>query len=308
MKQFAVKISAVLLTFMFAFPAFSQITLKYNLKKGETYRQNTVNDIKLTQKIMDQEIQLNVSTSMKTVFDVKDVQEDSYTLEMRYKEIKIDVAAPGGMGNITFDSNTPEDIATMQDAGPMLKAIVDKPVEVVMAGTGKVESVKGFDKFIEAMNSVMDENIPEHIKQQIMAQVGGQFSEEAFKAMFSQNSDFFPDKPVNTGDNWNVKMSATVSNFTIDLDVKITLKGIEGDVALIDMDGTVSTPEGFEQTVNGMTAKVMLNGTYNGHAKLNRNTGWVISSKISQNLAGEIEVMGMKVPLTAIVTTSVTDN
>jgi hypothetical protein len=261
----------------------------------------------LSQKIMEQEMKIDMAINMQSTFDVKDVQGDNYILDMKYKAMKINMVMPGGGDAMTFDSNTTEDIATQQNISPMLKAIIDKPLEIVMSKTGKIESVKGMEKFHEAMVNSMDKNIPEQMKQQLITQFGSQFSEEAIKTMFAQNSNFFPDKPVRAGDRWNVKSSATVSNFKMDLDMRMTLQSIEKDAVNITIEGTCLTPEGYEQKTNGITTKVTLKGTLQGLVKVNKNTGWIISSNITQHFEGNIDAMGMQIPLSVTSKITVTD-
>jgi hypothetical protein len=307
MKKIVLKISALTLALMLVLPASSQITLKYNFKKGETFKQNVTSNMDLTQKIMDQEMKIKLIVTIKTTFEVKDVKDGNYIMEMKYKELKINTVMPG-MGNLSFDSNTPKDVATMQDFGPMLKAIIDKPVEVVLSATGKVESIKGADKLGEAMLNSFDANVSDAVKKQLIAQFGSQFSEEHFKTLFSQNAGYFPDKPVKKGDNWNYKLSTTASNFTLDVDLIMTLKNIDGDIVTVDAKGTITTPEGLEQEINGMKTKTSLKGDQSGWVKIDKNSGWIVESEIVQNFAGDIEAMGMKVPLSVTLTTTVSDD
>jgi hypothetical protein len=306
MKHFTLKISTSVLALMLAFPAFSQITLQYNFKQGEIFKQNMEANMDLLQKVMGQEIKIGIVMNSKINYEVMGVKDENYTLKVTYKEFKMKTAVPG-VGDISFDSNTPEDIATQQDLGPMFKAMVDKPIEVVMTKTGKIKSVKGVEKLKEAMSNSLDKNIPENMRQQLTAQSGAQFTEESLKAQFEQNSNFFPDKPVNTGDSWNVKTSLNVSNFTMNSDMKVTLKNIENDEAVIEVEGTVSTPEGYEQEINGMKAKLALKGTQKGLFKINRNTGWANSSNLAQSFEGNMEVQGMQIPISASSTTLTTD-
>ncbi|MDR2293406.1 MAG: DUF6263 family protein [Prevotellaceae bacterium] len=307
MKYFTLKISVLISALMFVLPAFSQITLQYNLKKGEIFKQNMVTNMDIVQKIMDQEMKINLTVGMKATFEVKAVNGDSYTLEMKYKEIKMSTTMPG-MGNLSFDSNTPENIATQLNMGPMLKAIIDKPVESVITKTGKVESVKGFEKIKEAMFNSLDRSMPEQTKQMMVAQLGSQYSEESFKAFFAQNLSYFPEKPINTGNSWDVKITSTISNFSMNINTKMTLRSIEGNVVVLDMDGIVSTPEEAEQEMNEIKAKVSLKGIQKGTIKVNKNNGWIISSEITHKFNGDIESMGMKVPIFATTTTSITED
>jgi hypothetical protein len=282
-----------------------KITLEYNLKQGETLKQNMVMNMDMVQKMMDQEMKISLTMSMKMAFDVKESQGNDYTLDVKFKELKTEMGIPG-MGNVSFDSNTPDELATSENIGPMYKAVIDKPFEVVMDKAGKTKSVKGLEKLVEAMTNSFDENVPEDARQQLIAQMGSQFSEEAFKSQFGQYTGYFPDKPVGIGDSWNVKMTTMASNFAINLDLKSTLKSIDGNEVSLDIDGTVSTPEGYEQEMNGMKAKITLNGTQKGTFKLNRDTGWVISSDLTMNFNGEIEVMGMKAPVYVVSKLTVT--
>jgi hypothetical protein len=299
MKHFLLKIRALsfsLMLVIFSCGNNDKITLEYNLKQGELYKQNAEMNMDLVMKIMEQEMKISLAMGMKMTYEVKETQKDSYTLEMKYKELQISGGVPG-MANLTFGSNTTEDVATPENFGPMLKAIIDKPIEVVMDKLGKVKSMKGMEAFHNAMLNSLDENIPEEVKQQLITQFGSQFSEQSFKSMFEQNSGCFPNKPVAIGDKWNNKISVTASNFAIDVDMGMTLKSIESNVITIDLDGTVSTPEGYEQEMNGIKVKMDMKGTHKGVLKLNKDTGWAISSDIMQNFNGNMEIRGMKTPI-----------
>ncbi|MDR0385312.1 MAG: DUF6263 family protein [Prevotellaceae bacterium] len=306
MRHFILNICASVAALIAVLPVYAQITLKYNFKEGDTFRQNMITSMNMTQKIMDQEIKMDFSINTQMACRVKNVRDDSYTMEITHKAIIINMV--GGNNSVTFDSNTPKDTATAQDVSPMLKAIVNKPVEIVVNSAGQVESGKGFDKLFEAMNNSLDKNISEQTKQQMTELIKPHLSEESFKNMFMQNSIFFPGKPVSTGDRWNAKTSIAVSNFAVDVDMNMTLKSVDDSSAVIDVDGLASMPENFEQELNGTKAKVTLKGTHKGLVKIDKDTGRIISLNATQNLSGDIEITGMKIPITAILTKSVTDN
>jgi hypothetical protein len=306
MKHLILKISTLSLVSMLILSSCGngskeKITLQYNFKQGDVLKQNMVMSMDLVQKAMGQEMKINLVMSSKTTLDVKESREDSYALEVKFKELKTEIKMPNldAAGTISFDSNTDDDVATQTNLGPMFKAVIDKPFEVVMTNTGKVKSVKGLETFVESMLNSFDENVSEDIRQQMATQFGSQFSEEAFKSQFEQNTRYFSDKPVGVGDSWNVKMETTASNFAITVDVKSSVKSIEGNDVNLNIDGTVSTPAGYEQDFNGVKAKVSLKGTQKGTMKVSKDTGWVISSDIMMNFNGEIEIEGMKVPVYA---------
>jgi hypothetical protein len=305
-----IKIGALGLVLMVLFSCGNKdkITLQYDFKQGEVLKQNMVINMDLVQKFMNQEMKVSITMGMKMTFEVKESRDSDYTLEVRYKELKVEAGMPGvNVGKITFDSNTADSVATETNLGPMFKAIVDKPFETVMDKTGKVKSVKGLETCFENMINTFSDSVPESFRQQTIGQFGSQFSEEAFKSQFEQTTGYLPDKPVGIGDSWNTKLETKASSFAITVDAKLTLKSVEDNVVNVDLDGTVATPEGYEQEIKGMKTKIALKGTYKGTLKLNRNTGWIVFSDMMMNINGDIEVMGMKVPVYTALKATVTD-
>jgi hypothetical protein len=267
------------------------------MKKGEMYKHNMAGNLDLVMKIMGQEMKISMSMYMKMTYEVKEVRDGSYyALEVKYREMKMEGGAPGG-APISFDSNTSDSIVTMENPGALFKAVIDRPFEIVIDKTGKVQSVAGMEKFKEYIYSSFDENMPETVKQQIITQFGGQLSEQSFKSRFEQSTGCFPDKPVKIGDKWKNKISMPVSSFTVNVDTDMILKSIEDSTVTVSLDGILSTTEGYEQEINGVTAKMNLKGSQKGTMKLNRNTGWVISMDMTHNFSGDIEVMGQKTPI-----------
>jgi hypothetical protein len=309
MKHFILKISVLSFFFMSILSSCGnreKITLEYNLKQNETFKQNMAMNTDLVMKVKDQEVKISLGMAMKIAFDVKESQGNDYTMEVKFKEFKIEAGMPG-MGSISIDSNTEDDIATLENMGPMFKAIIDKPFEVVMDKTGKPKSVKGIEKFSEAIYNSFDENIPETTRQQLMSQFSSHFTEETFKSQLEQSSGYFPGKPVGIGDKWTVKMTTKASNFAIGLNLQSTFKSIEDNVVTLDIDGTVLTPEGQEeQDFNGVKGKVSFKGTLKGTMKLNKDTGWVISSDMIMNFNGEMNIMGTKAPIYTVSKITVT--
>jgi hypothetical protein len=284
-----------------------KITLQYNFKQGDILKQNIVMSVDLVQKFMEQEMKVGLVMNMKSTFEVKEVRNDNYTVEVKYKELKLETGLPGVDAKITFDSNTTDDVATMTNFGPIFKAIIDKPFEIVISKTGKIESVKGLESFADAMINAFGDNVPEEMRQQITGQFGSQFSKESFKSQFEQNTGYFPNKPVGTGDSWDVETNTKVSNFAVKLNMNSSLKSIDGNVVNLSIDGTVSTPEGYEQEINGVKVKIALKGSQKGTLKINKDTGWIIFSDMMINFTGEVETMGMKVPVYAASKITVSD-
>ncbi|MDR2026408.1 MAG: DUF6263 family protein [Prevotellaceae bacterium] len=310
MKHLILKTSILGLVFMsvlFSCDNKDKITLQYSLKQGETFSHDIVMNVDMVQKIANKDVKNNLVVNMKRTFEVKENHKDSCTLEGKYREWKIEGSMPLlSADRISFDSNTAENIATPANLSPALKAVIGKPFEIVLTKTGKVRSVKGMDKLTEASMNAFDDSVPVNTRKQMLEQFGVQFSDEAFKTDIESNT-YFPDKPVGTGDSWDVSTVTTASNFIINSDLKSTLKSIEDNTVTLYIEGTVSTPEGYEQDVNGVKTKVTLKGTQKGTLKISKDTGWIISSDMMVNFNGSIELLGVKAYIYCAIKMTLTD-
>ncbi|MDR2384016.1 MAG: DUF6263 family protein [Prevotellaceae bacterium] len=311
MKYLTLKISALSIVCMLIFFSCEnkeKITLQYNFQQGDMLKQNMVLNMDLVQNYMENELKVSIVIGMNMTFEVKESRDDLYTLEVKFKELKVKMGIPGmDIGTISLDSNTTEDAGIEMNFGTVFKAIIDRPFEVVMDKIGKVKSVKGLESFSEIMLNAFDDDVPETLRRQVVELFGSQFSDEAIKAQLEQSMGYFPNKPVGIGNSWNVKMQSNVSNFAININVKSTLKSVEDNVVTLNIDGTVTTPEGYEQEVNGVKTKLALKGVQKGVLKINKDTGWVISSDIMINFDGKMDAVGVKIPFYVATKATVTD-
>ncbi|MDR2813851.1 MAG: DUF6263 family protein [Prevotellaceae bacterium] len=297
MKNLILKVSTLIVALMVVLPSFSQVTLQYSFKKGEIFKQNMVTKSKIT---MNQEMNVDMTTDFQTTFEVIDVTEEGYTLEVKYKHINIKTTT-SGMDERSFDSNNSENVATLQNLDPMLKAAIDKPIEVVMTKTGKAE-VKNIGSLGKAMFGVIDTNIPA-ARRERLAQWNKQFSEGDFLPQLS----FFPDKPVNVGDSWVSKVSKSVP-FAMDFDAKVTLRSADEHVAYLEVEGEGKFSNlKQEMEMNNIKYSISYSVSQRGQVKVNRSTGWVISSEIEQHIDGEIEADG-KTPISVVETVTMSGN
>ena len=317
MKQFTIKISLFSLFLIILLSACGggdsnkkannngeKYTLEYKLAKGDTFKQNVATDMNMSQEAMGQQIEIGIKMNMGMHYDVIDVQDSSIALEMKFDEMKMSMTSP--MGAIEYDSNTTEEYATLQDMGPMFKAIIGIPVEIIVDKTGDVKSAKGFEKLADAMIVSLSNNFDASTKEQMVTQFGEQFSEESIKSMLNASGNL-PDKPVAIGDKWNINMSTKNGNIEMIVNMEMVLKSVENNVATIEGEGSLGTDEPVIQDANGMEVKITMKGTQKSIVKIDMNTGQTISAVVDQNVTGESEVMGMKVPMKMKIKTTITN-
>ena len=125
--------------------------------------------------------------------------------------------------------------------------------------------------------------------------------------MIEQFSVYFPDKPVTVNDNWDVTSNLNANGINIINKMALTLKQVNANVATIDFTGTLTTPEGGAVTnIQGMDAKVSMDGTQTGTVQLDMKSGWFVRSEVTQKYDQNIEIMGQTIPQKMEIKTTVT--
>jgi hypothetical protein len=286
--------------------AQNKYTLAYNFAKGQNYKQTTATDMLIVQDIMGQEMKITSQITMTTDFNVRETRNNAYTLDVRYKEMKLTIDMGGAGASLALDSNTPDDKATLQNLSPMLKAVTNKPIEFVMTKSGKLESLKGIDKIYEAMLNSLDASVGEAMRQQVIGQIGNQLSDAAIKSSWEQYN-YYPENPVAIGESWDGEVKIKMNDIDLVINSKTTLKSVDDKVFVVEGEGILSSPPNGTMKVNGMDISVSLKGTQKATIESDRKTGWVIRGNVVQHIEGELEAMGTIIPITLDLTALITD-
>jgi len=298
MKRFFIQLNvaiALLLAFSFHCQGADKYTLEYNLEKGKTYKQHSITEMNMAMSAMGQDMKMSMIMNIDINYDVIDRNNGVYDIQMTYQKIKMDMTSPAAY---SFDSDSP-DSSSDESVASVLKSLSEVSLDIQMTQQGKVTSVKGVDQLIEKISTLSNPQFKQMFSQQ--------FSEQTIQKAIEQFSSFFPDKSVAVNDNWDVTMSISNSGIDIINKMNLTLKQVSNNVATIDFTGTLTTPEGGAVTnINGMDAKVSVNGTQTGTIQLDMKTGWFIRSEMTQNFLQNIEVMGQTIPQQIEVKTTVT--
>ena len=286
MKRLFIQLSTVvILLTVFSLHCQGQYTMEYNLEKGKTYKQRLVTDMNMTMDAMGQIVKVNVKSEMGFHYDVVGQNNGVYDIQLSYQKFKMEMGAPAPFA---IDSDAPEN-STDASLGNAFKSIMGLPIDVQLTKQGKVTSVKGMDKLTEKLNAVDNA--------QFKQMLGQQFSEKTIQTLLEQSSSYFPGKPVAVGDNWEVVTSISNQGVDIISKMNLTLKQVANNIATLELTGTLATPEGGVVTnVQGMDAKISINGKQAGNIQLDLKTGWVVRSEVTQNLKQNIEVMGQTMP------------
>lgn len=311
MKQLHVRILLVLLFVGTANLVFSSerktYRLEYNLKKNQSYKQRMHMAMEISQEVMGQKIDITTDTRMETTYLVKKVSKDLITLDFMYDNIRSITKTDAGGMKMEIDSDTPrqDSVSSPLDLGAIYKAITGIPVSVNMTKKGKVQSVSGTDKWSEAILSTIDSHNQSAQAEQLTSQIARQFNETAIKQQIEQVSTYFPEKDVAIGDTWKTMMEVR-NPYVVTSNMDMKLLEVDGNIATIEGNGVIFTPEEVITEEQGIQVRMNLTGTQSSIIKLDLKTGWPVDGKVVIEMEGEGEAMGVKIPVTARTTMHLT--
>lgn len=277
-------------------------TFEYKLSKGDEFRQSLATDMWITQTNGLETLEINSVTAMDMRYKVSDANADSYTLRASFDRIRNEMDF--GFDKIIFDSNTHEEIATVENLSPIFKAMTGIPFEMTINKKGEVLSIRGFEKINEVVTKLIDQNIEEELRMQMIHQIEEQFSEETLKTLFNQTASYLPAYPVATGDSWETEIPLQSGTLSMNTSIKNKFKEVKNNIAYIDSFGEISIPVTTEE-IDGIEAKITMSGSNSGHLSIDMKTGLPVDFATAQTIDGETEIMGMNIPQKIVIKTSI---
>ena len=298
MKQLFFRLNAVvlmLLAFSFHSKGADKYVLEFNLEKGKTYKHLTVADVNMKMNAMGQATVIGTKTEIVTAFEVTDRKNDIFDIRMSYQKMKITIDSP--MGKMTIDSDDPDNSSNKEVANA-IKSLAETSVDVQLTKEGNVVSVTGADKLAEKFGGG---------SAQVLQMTNLSLSEDAIKMAFEQMSAYFPGKPVSTGESWNRTNTIATGGFDVINKTTLTLKEVKDNVAVLEINTTLETPEGGAvMNMQGMDAQITMKGEQTGTVQIDMKTGWVVSGEFTQKSTNSIAVMGQTIPQEIELKTTIT--
>jgi hypothetical protein len=309
MKNLITKIGLLGLMLMFVFACSvsgkgEKYAFEFNLEKGSTLKQKILVESKSTQDVMGQKMESIIAMTSEMSFDVKDFEDNIYTVDVKFDAVKMDMTMMGT--SLSFDSNTTEEKAHGQNMSPIFRAMTNIPFQVKMDKKGKVLSVTGFENITAAISDATSE-LDENTKSLMLQQIESSYSGEAIKSTLEQSFSYFPENEIAVGESLKKDLNISIMNTNITTEMNITLEKVVDNVASLKAEGTIKTGKDIVQNINGIEAKTSLAGDQTINLQVDLKTGWIISGEIQQSLHGETNAMGIKIPITTVNTTTIKD-
>ncbi|MBS1585865.1 MAG: hypothetical protein JSS82_10020 [Bacteroidetes bacterium] len=250
------------------------INLKFNFQKGSKYKYAVKNSQTIKESAMGQSMEIHQDMDMTSSYEVSAADGDNKKLTVTYDRIAMKQKnAMAGM-DMNYDSDDKE------HSNPMLNALGDmlhKPFSMTVTDKGEVMAVDGFDKLMPAGGKTI-------------------VSDSTIRDMMQQAFYIYPQKAVKPGDTWSNSYAMSMQVMKMKTDNNFKLVSVSNGVAHVEMSSTISTAPGAGGAET-KDLKMELNGTQTGSMDIDVNTGMLINSKLKQQIAGNIETQGMKMPM-----------
>lgn len=257
-------------------------TIKFNPPNGSLYDVGMDMVSKVSQTVMGQDMEINMGVYANAAYSVKDETPNKH-IAITYEAMKMTMDAMGH--SMEMDSQDPD---TTKQTSAIVRSMIGKPIEVTLSPYGKVLKLSGTDAIVNGMKGGAAEK-------EAMKNV---MSDDVLKSSIEQSFRFYPEKPVKVGDSWDVSMKLD-QGFPINGLCHYKLVKVEGNTAFLDLKGALKTDSTSKVTKMGMEMTADLTGDMTGTMEVNLDTGMPLVGNIKLTMAGNMDVMGQKVPMTS---------
>lgn len=284
-----IKASLLLLCFVFTILACdSSVALNIEAKKGDKYKYKTENITNLEFEAEGQKVKTIQNQLFEYSINIDDVDKDGVmSLNYKYDRLKIESESDGK--KIVYDSNEPDKKSEISD---IYNSIKGKEYNVKMDKYGDVKSVSGLDKIIDSILKSQESSLSkldEATKAQILDTYKEMFNEETIKSSISEGSKIYPKKPVNIGESWEVENKIKVLN-ELNVKMKYTLKNLENDMALLDVEGNIVSDGAQVIDLMGVKMNLDFKGPIKGNIKVNTKNSFLVEGELKQDLSGKMSM------------------
>lgn len=287
-------------------PETAELSLK--LEIGNQYYQTTSNETTIIQNYAGQEMKTKVTLDGTTMFDVKNLKDDVYLIDMSFQHLSMTMEMPNG--SVYLSTDVPDNSNPMYK---ILKYMINRPFEMNLDTKGKVTSIDNcMDLWEDAINQF--DELSEDQKSQIKSQIEQSYGPAALKGSIEMLTAVYPDHIVNTGEQWTVNTSLE-SGMSAKLTTEYKFVDRTSEHCLVTGISTIkSADKDAYVNINGMPTKYDISGDMTSEITIDNITGWITKATITQNISGDVYIKenpdmpeGMVIPMTMTNKMTITD-
>ncbi len=262
------------------------VTLALHLETGKVYWQKSSIQSTIVQDLDGQEMKIVSNVNTVVANKVLEEKADSYLMEVAYVNLGMSADMPQGKSDFNSDKQGDKDAYSQ-----LLADMTAKPFHCTMLKNGRITEVKGLEPIIDSAFA-RSTKIPKQVAELAKKQMIDTYGNNALISSSGTAGWLLPDKPVKTGDKWTTESHINTS-FQLSVKSENTLTELQDEFAIITSTSTVEVPhqETFIE-IAGALVKYNLKGTMTSEAKVDRKSGWIISSNATMEVEGTTFMKG----------------
>ncbi|NOZ14186.1 MAG: hypothetical protein GXO69_11185 [Acidobacteria bacterium] len=275
-------------------------TFSLNLKKGDRFITRISGSQTLIRDVGGQQTQVDNSTRITLSFEVVDSNKKTCTLAMQYKRI---IASSRGAGWAYKYDTAPQSTASSEkgskEMSTFYRELIGRTIVITVdRQSGTIKNMSGWDTLIRHLAGSLKQGSREarlKLAQTLISSI------KSGMTGGGPDSIFLPiaGKEIRAGNQWTVKSSmSTLSGLTLTTTYKIA--EILPEKVRLAINATLATASPSTPIETGTTKiQYQLSGTQTGTVTVNRNSGWIASADLRQELQGTMTMidMGITIPI-----------
>lgn len=272
-----------------------KLALKFAPEIAKKYEMSmtTIQDIEMEQMGQKMNMKNTVAMTYEMLVKEKDAN-NNIIIVSTFKKIKFVSNNPGG--EMGYDSEKEVDTSNMFSMmfAQIFGSMINENIIIVVNESGEVSKVTGMAAIFDKMtrNTGLD-SMPGAAES--LASFKEQFSDDQFKKNFDESFNILPKTDIAIGETWNIENNKNVMSMDVNTKTKYTLKGMEPEVALVDVNAEFTIEKKAEENQG---IEMTMKGTQVGTMKIDRKIGMATEGNISQDISATSKSMGMEIPMT----------
>jgi hypothetical protein len=278
------KIFTLLLVLITVSSYAQKVKLELRLQKDSTYYLTMNAKLDIDQFIQNTHQIAKTTVSGKMAHKVVSIQDTSYTMEIMYRSIALNMDIAGK--TLDFDSNGD----TTNILSRAMKNIIDKPFTLIISRRGEVIAVKNSENLFQNLFSGFPP-IDDQKKAQLLAQLQQSFGDKAIRSNFQEAFVIFPKAPVALKGTWTSQTSMAAAAISAKTKTTYTLDNVTDKFYEISGSAVVMPDKAaaFKITNGYFMRLANVNGTNKTTLKVDKHSGWLIESNVVKDVKGTIE-------------------
>lgn len=257
------------------------ISLKINLESGTSYRFAHLQTQNISQEWMDQLMEIKHQFEIDYIFKIEKVTDREVEIQVSYERLAIDMELP--QGRIVFDTERQEPLnGEFAEDFVAVSNLLNNPFSITLNREGELMDSEGLESLLNEKGTIEHPNLLEL------------FNKERLLSAIENSFHIFPEDSIQVSSEW-LKNKRYNLNSQLQLDIResYTLEGLSEDLAWINLESTVKGIKNDSSSFDD----IKIEGNAHGIMEVERTTGLILFSEITEELEGSIKVQESDIPV-----------